>query len=156
ARRLDDLLRGKADALVDHVHARVARARGDLLGPVGMAVEAGLGDQELDAPAELARDAVDVGADLVEALGIVAHGAADAGRRADFADRFAQREAPFAGGDAGLGAGDRGRHDVAVLARGALELGQRMGDGLFVAGGAPSLEPLDLLGFRLFRYGEDR
>ena len=39
---------------------------------------------------------------------------ADAGRRAVFAERLAQRKAPFAGGDAGFGAGDRGRHDVAA------------------------------------------
>ena len=86
ARRVDDLLRRQADAFVDHLHAGVARAHRDLLGAVGMAVEAGLADQERQAAAELARHAVDIGADVVEAVDVVAHGAADAGRRAVFAE----------------------------------------------------------------------
>ena len=51
------------------------------------------------------------------------HGAADAGRRAIFAEDAAQRRAPFAGGDAGLGAGDRRLHDVAAFLGGALQIG---------------------------------
>ena len=124
AHGVDDLLRRQPDALVDHLHAGVARAHRDLLGAVGMAVEAGLADQERHAPAELARDAIDLGADVVEAADVVAHGVADAGRRAVFAERLAQRPAPFAGGDAGFGAGDRGRHDVGAAGRGALEVRQ--------------------------------
>ena len=53
ARGIDDLLRRQADALIDHLHAGIARAHRDLLGAVGMAVEPGLADQELQAPAEL-------------------------------------------------------------------------------------------------------
>ena len=155
ARRFDDLGRGQADAFVDHVHAGVARAHRDLLGAVGMAVEAGLADQEFQPPAELARHAVDVGAQVVEAHGLVARRAADAGRRAILAEAFTQREAPFAGGDAGFGAGDRGRHDVAVLLRGRAQLLQRRRDRLLIARGAPGLEPLDLLGLGLRRHGED-
>jgi hypothetical protein len=40
--------RREADALVDDVHAAIAGAHGDLLGAVGMAVEAGLADQHLE------------------------------------------------------------------------------------------------------------
>ena len=58
-RRIDDLGGREADAFVDHFHAGIARAHRDLLGAVGMAVEAGLADQELDAAAELARHALD-------------------------------------------------------------------------------------------------
>ena len=45
-RRGDDLLRGQPDALVDDLEAGVARAYGDLLGAVRVAVEAGLADQQ--------------------------------------------------------------------------------------------------------------
>ena len=45
-RGVDDFGRRQADALVNHLHAGVARAHRDLLGAVGMAVEAGLADQE--------------------------------------------------------------------------------------------------------------
>ena len=65
----------QADAVIDHLHAGVAGARRDLLGAVGMAVEAGFADQEFQPPAELSRHAVDLGADVVEAVGVVAHGA---------------------------------------------------------------------------------
>ena len=51
-RGVDDCAGRQADALVDHLHAAVAGAHGDLLGAVGMAVEAGLADQDLEAPAE--------------------------------------------------------------------------------------------------------
>jgi hypothetical protein len=54
-----------------------------------MAVEAGLADHEFQPPSELARYPIDVGADVVEANGLVARRAADAGRRAVFAEAFA-------------------------------------------------------------------
>ena len=46
-----DLLGRQADALVDDLHAGVAGGHGDLLGAVGVAVEAGLGHQEPGRPA---------------------------------------------------------------------------------------------------------
>ena len=57
----------------------------------------------------------------------------------------AQRRAPLAGGDAGLGARDRRLHDVAAFLGGALQLGQRLLDGLGVARRAPGRKALDLL-----------
>ena len=51
-RRIDDLARGQADAFVDHFHAGIACPHRNLLGPVGMAVQARLADQDLHAPAE--------------------------------------------------------------------------------------------------------
>ena len=95
ARRVDDLLRRQPDALIDHLHAGVARPHRDLLGAVGMAVEAGLADQEGQPPAELARHAVDVGANVVEAADVVAHRVADAGRRAVFAERLRAASSPI-------------------------------------------------------------
>ena len=53
-RRGDDLLGGQPDALVDHLEAGVAGADGDLLGAVGVPVEARLADQQPQPPAELA------------------------------------------------------------------------------------------------------
>ena len=44
---LDDLLGRQADAVVDDFEAAIGGAHGDLLGAVGMAVEAGLADEEL-------------------------------------------------------------------------------------------------------------
>ena len=44
--RRHDLRRGQPDALVDDLEAGVAGGHGDLLGPVGVAVEAGLGHEQ--------------------------------------------------------------------------------------------------------------
>src|SRR5262249_54085522 len=121
-----------------------------------VAVEPGLADQEFHAAAELLRHAVDLGAQVVESGRVVAHAAADAGRRAILAEAVAQYRAPFAGGDAGLRAGDRGRHDVVARARGAGGLGARRLHRLVVARRAPGLEPCDLLGLDVIRHREDR
>ena len=51
-RRIGDLGRRQADALIDHLETGIARPDGDLLGAVGMAVEAGLAHQHLEPPAE--------------------------------------------------------------------------------------------------------
>ena len=51
------------DALVDHLEAGVAGAHGDLLGAVGVAVEAGLADQQPQPAAELLAGPPDVLAD---------------------------------------------------------------------------------------------
>ena len=66
-RRGGDLRGGQADSLVDHVHAGVARAHRDLLGAVGVAVEAGLADEDLRAAAELLGERGDLLAQLVAA-----------------------------------------------------------------------------------------
>ena len=156
ARGIDDFLRRQADALVDHLHAGIARAHRDLLGAVGMAVEPGLADQEGQAATELAGYPVDVGADVVEPADVVAHGAADAGRRAVFAERFAQRPAPFAGGDAGLGAGDRGWHYIAAAGGGAFQFAERRRNRVFVARRTPGDQPLELVAFGILRHRHDR
>ena len=49
----------QADAVVDHLEAAVARRDRDLLGAVGMAVEAGLADQHLGPPAEAPGELLD-------------------------------------------------------------------------------------------------
>src|SRR5207247_1961864 len=109
------------DAFVNHFHAGIAGAHRDLLGAVGMAVESRLAHQKFDAPAELARYALDLGTHAVEAIARMRRRARHTGRRAVLAENFAQRRAPFPGGDPGFGAFDRGRHDVAALLRGASE-----------------------------------
>ena len=96
-------------------------------------------------------------ADVVEPVDVVAHGTADPGRRAVFAERLAQRPAPFAGGDAGLGAGDRGRHDVAwpaVAARlSSFERG--LHTALSSRAARQALQPLDLVALGFRRHGQD-
>ena len=82
ARLRDDLGRGLADAVVDHLDADVAGAQRDLLGAVGMAVEAGLADDEARRLAEL--------------LGELGHHQADVRRR--------RRRVAVSGVDAGRGA----------------------------------------------------
>ena len=97
-----------------------------------------------------------LGAHLVEPAGIVARRAADAGRRAIFAERLAQCLAPFAGGDAGFRRCDRCGHDVAAFGRSGAQVLQRGRDGFRVALRAPCVKARDLLGLDLVRHGEDR
>ena len=52
-RRSGDLRGRQADAFVHDVHARVARAHGDLLGAVGVPVQARLADEDLRPAPEL-------------------------------------------------------------------------------------------------------
>ena len=74
----DDLLRRQPDALVDHLEPGVAGPHGDLLGAVGVAVQAGLADQQPQPLAQLLAGAAPPSlADVGQRL---------AGRRAD-ADR---------------------------------------------------------------------
>src|SRR5439155_1350088 len=58
-----DLRRRQPDAVVDDVHAGVARADCDLLGAVGVAVEPGLADEDLERAPESLGDALDLLAD---------------------------------------------------------------------------------------------
>ena len=55
ARGLHDLVGGESDSFVHDLHAGVARADGDLLGAVAVAVEAGLADQDLEGAADSIR-----------------------------------------------------------------------------------------------------
>ena len=99
---------------VDHLHAGVAGGDGDLLGAVGVAVEAGLGDQELR---RAAGDRAHVLGHLGELAGPPADGGADPGRGAVLAEHRAQLGGPLAGRAAGRGQRDRRRHDVRAVAR---------------------------------------
>ena len=95
--RVGDLGRSQADALIDDIHAGVAGAHRDLLGPVGVAVEAGLADEELDPATEGFADALDLLAHLGHVLAGDRGGLADPGRGAVLAKRVAQRLGPLAG-----------------------------------------------------------
>ena len=99
----------QADALVDDVHADVARAHGDLLGAVGVAVEAGLADEDLQPAPERLADALDLLAQLGSSSVVAGAGGglADAGRRAVLAEGVAQRRRPLAGRHARAGGRDR-------------------------------------------------
>src|SRR6516165_3761025 len=107
ARRVNDLLRSQADALVHHLHSGIASTHGDLFGPIGVAIEAWFPDEESEATAQLAGDAIYIRPNVVEAGDVVAHRAADTGRCAIFAESLAKGPAPFTGGDARFGTGDQ-------------------------------------------------
>src|SRR5215831_9540400 len=155
ARRFDDLRRSEPNAFIDYVDAGVARAHGDLLGAVRVPVEARLAEHEFEPPAELTRHSLDFGAQVVEADGFVARRTPHASRRAILAEALTQGKTPFAGGDAGFGADDRGGHDVAIFSGRSAQLLERCRDRPLVARAAPGLEALDLLGFRLWRDRHD-
>ena len=106
----DDLLRRQPDALVDDLEAGVACPDGDLLGAVGVPVQAGLADQQPQPPAELlagrSHPLADRRSSSRARLGD-ADRAGDTGGRAELAEHLAQRAGPLprrrprAGGDAG-------------------------------------------------------
>ena len=145
ARGLDDLRRREADAFVDHIHAGVARAHRNLLGAVGMAVEAGLADHEFQPAAELARDAVDIGAQIVEADGSL-RGARPTPVGARYSPKLSRRAKPHSPVvTPALAQAIEGRHDVAVFSGRGAQLPQRRRDRFLVARAAPGLEALDLL-----------
>src|SRR5579883_1506369 len=153
---VDDALGRQPDALVDYFHAAVAGPDGDLLGAVGMAVEAGLADQDLDAPTEPPRHRLDLATSRFEATVGDADRPRHPGRRAVLAEHRAQGLGPFAGRDARLGAGDRGRHDVAVFLGGHGEFCEGRLHRAGVAFGAPGVEALDLLALDRSVDGQDR
>src|SRR5271166_4378937 len=100
---LDNLRRSEPDAVVDDIHARVRRARRDLLGAVRMAVEAGLADEKTDPSAELERRPLDFAPDRVEPGRLLARPLRDARRGAELPELGAKRIPPFSRGSAGLG-----------------------------------------------------
>ena len=105
-RGLDDLLGRAADAVVNHLAAGVAGAHRDLLGAVGMAVQARLANEQLETRAQALGDRVHPGAQIIQSrIGHVGRARrADAGRRAVFAVDGTQGAGPLAGGDPGMGA----------------------------------------------------
>src|ERR1044072_9496372 len=96
ARRLDDFFRRQPDSLINDLHSGITRLHGDLLRAVGMAVQPRLADEKRQSPAELAGNAVDVGAEIVEPGDVIAPGAPNASRRAVFAESLAQCRSPSA------------------------------------------------------------
>src|SRR4051794_10037711 len=120
-RRLRDLGRRQADALVHHVEAGVTCAHGDLLGAVRVTVEARLADQDLDAATQRLRHALDLLAQLGKRLVADSRRSiCDSGRSAVFAESPAQRGGPLTGRRTGASGVDRRRHDVHRLVPGCL------------------------------------
>ena len=89
-----------------------ARTR-DLLGAVGVAVETGLADEELEPAPERLADPLDLVVELGEILARRRRVASPTPVGARYSpNTLAQRLRPLAGRDAGAGGGDRRRHDV--------------------------------------------
>ena len=154
-RRARDARRGEADALVDHVHAGIARAHGDLLGAVRVAVEPRLADQDLDAPPELLGHPLDALAQLSQ--GVVGGAAAASptpvgARYSPKVSRSAAAHSPVVA--PAFAAAQRGGHDVHLgVGRGGSQLVERRLDRGAVARRAPGAErldraPLDIAGQR--------
>ena len=112
---LDDVLRRQADAVVDDVHARVERARRDLLGAVGMAVEPRLADQQFQPLAELDRHPLDFAAQRSRSPASLAGARATPVGARYSPNSAAQRRAPFARRRAGLRRLDRAGMMLAPL-----------------------------------------
>jgi len=114
---LDDLLGREADAGVDDIEAAVAGRDGDHFGAVGVAIEAGLADDDPRAVAGAADELLGAAADLGDAVAVDVEALPlDAGGRAVLAEDAAEGIGPFAGGDAGEGALDRRLHQVRAAA----------------------------------------
>ena len=143
---------GEADAVINDVHAGIAGAHGDLLGAVGMAVEARLADQEFEPAAELlrypstsARRSSRPSASLRMAVPTPV-----GARYSPKAPRSAKPHSPVV--TPALAHAIEAGMMLAPSARGALERGERRRDGVVVARRAPGIEPLDLLGLGFRRH----
>ncbi len=112
----DDLRGGEPDALVDHFETGVPGPHGDLLGTVGMPVQAGLADEELQPAPELLAGRHDPFPDVGELPAARMHrrSGGHPGRSPVLAEHLPQGTGPLTGGDAHAGAGERGRHQVRV------------------------------------------
>src|SRR5262249_52168487 len=121
----------------------------------GVAVKPWFTDQDFRPPSELARHALNLSPQIVDALAVVARRARNAGRSAVFAEPLAQHFAPFAGGHAGFGAGDRRLHYIAARLRGTPQVGKRGLHRRSVPRGAPRPQAGDLVGLDLGRHREN-
>ena len=136
---LDDLGRGQADAVIDDVHAGVGGPHRDLLGAVGMAVEARLADQEFQPPAELQRHPLDVGAHVVE-VGRLLPGERLTPVGARYSPKAARNAAPHSPVvTPALAAAIEGAMMLAPLARRRAQVVERRRDRVLVARRAPGL-----------------
>ena len=110
-----------------------------------MTVEPGLADEEFYPPPELERYPLDLAAQRVKIGQLLTSFGRNAGRRAELTEFGAQRVAPFAGRDAGLGGLDRSGHDVGAARRRQAQRSQRLLDPRGIAGRSPRGEACDLL-----------
>ncbi len=137
-RGVDDLARREPDAGVDDLEAGVSGPHRDLLGTVGVAVQAGLADQELQRPAQLLPEGVHPLAHLGQASLVAATARrGDAGRRAVFAEHLAQHPGPLPDGGTDPRARERRLHQVLLGLGRVTQRVQRLLDGSRVAAGPP-------------------
>ena len=135
-----DLGRREADALVDDLEPGIPGGHGDLLGAVGVAVEAGLGDQQLGRTARAGGQRLGPGQHPAELGAPVTDPAADAGGGPVLAEHLPEGAGPFAGGATGVGQGDGCRHDVLGALGRPPQLIEGPSDGGAVPSGPPSFD----------------
>ena len=117
--RAHDLFGRQANPLVDDLHPGVPCEDRDLLRAAGVAVESGLAHEGLEAPAQLGGDRGHALANLVDgAVAAKLDGRVHAGRGAVLAKSIAERIGPLARGHPGMGAANRGGHDVVAVLQG--------------------------------------
>ncbi len=127
----------QADALVDDLEAGVPGGHGDLLGAVGVPVEARLGHQQLRRAAEESPERPDPDVDLGQLGAPEAGRAGHAGRGPVLAEDLPQGRRPLPGRAAGVGEGDGRRHDVVVALGRPAQPVQGLADCIAVPGGPP-------------------
>ena len=117
----DDLLRRQTNTLIHDFHARVATPDSDLLGTVGVSVQARLSDQHLERPAKRGGTFLHSRPQFLKLLGSLpidrarSRSSADTGWCPEFSENIAQGLGPLARGHAGQRAPYRGRHDILAV-----------------------------------------
>ena len=135
---------GEADAGVDDLHAGVAGGDGDLLGAVGVAVEAGLGDEQLRRPAGASSARSSATAASSPAPAPTAPPTPVGARYSPNTSRITAPHSPVV--PPALASAIDGRHDVVAVDRRPAQLVERGVDGGVVAARPPRCDVGDHLG----------
>ncbi len=137
----DDLRRGQPDALVHDLESGVAGAHGNLFGAVGMPVQAGLADEELQPAPQLPPGFNDPVPDAGELSATSMHrSAGHPGRRPVFTEGVPQDPGPLPRGHPDTGTGQRRGHQVRVGLGRVPQIPQGLVHGTRVAAGPPGVE----------------
>ncbi len=110
--RPDNLIRRQANALIGNIHTAIASAKGNLFGPVGMAIQPRLAHQKFQPTPQLIAHRIHRAANILQPFGLIRRAARHPCRPAIFAVNPPHLSRPFASGHASLGRRNRRGHDV--------------------------------------------